>query len=299
VDFIYGYIGLAINNLVGFFLSTILCLYFRKSANILNTSLLILLIYTAVVYGFLYQERGEFDGFYWSILFPVISIFLLGNRLGTLLSSLFFIGIFLLLLNAESKLESIMNISIAYLSLVFLIRFYEKSRSSAIDLVNSVNIELYSSAITDPLTGLMNRRGLYDYIKNIDQNFSMALLDIDHFKKVNDTYGHDIGDTVLQEISKVLKGDREVDLAVRYGGEEFLLILRGENRDILRVCNRLRENIKSLKFMGDKKEIFRVTSSFGVAHSQKGVDDIEVLIAKADKALYRAKNSGRDRVVVS
>lgn len=155
-------------------------------------------------------------------------------------------------------------------------------------------------AQTDSLTGIPNRMKLdkalrenHRRAKNDKHVFGILLLDIDYFKQVNDSYGHQIGDQVLTEISALLSDRiRDFDIVGRWGGEEFLVICAGADNDILRdLAERLRESIENHVF----PESISLTTSIGVAAYEHG-DDIQYLLSRADKALYRAKSEGRNKV---
>jgi two-component system cell cycle response regulator len=157
-------------------------------------------------------------------------------------------------------------------------------------------------AITDALTGLYNRRRFHDVLsKEFERSrqygtpFSLVVLDIDHFKKVNDEYGHQTGDTVLREISNIIiKGIREIDTASRVGGEEFMIILPNTGRDNAIIgTERMRKAIERYLFPGMDRPI---TVSIGVAGlPDPGLASEDRLIRCADYALYRAKQNGRNR----
>jgi len=155
-------------------------------------------------------------------------------------------------------------------------------------------------SVTDKLTGLANRRKLETSLQSeilrarrYGKMFSVILLDVDHFKAVNDTYGHHIGDTVLIELSTLLtRNARETDIVGRWGGEEFLIICPETN---LTVVSTLAERYRSEIERHDFTQVGQVTSSFGVAAWQEGYD-VQNLVQHADEALYRAKESGRNRV---
>jgi diguanylate cyclase (GGDEF)-like protein len=162
-------------------------------------------------------------------------------------------------------------------------------------------------AITDPLTGLFNRRRLSDVLnrefalsQRYNNDLSCMMIDLDHFKVVNDRHGHDAGDQVLKEVAQVLAGNlREVDVPARHGGEEFALILpHTDKRTAQLVADRLARIIKKLKFHFGQHEV-RLTASFGIADtSDVPSGRAEDLLRAADHALLRAKREGRDRVVL-
>lgn len=169
------------------------------------------------------------------------------------------------------------------------------------------NSEVEILTESDPLTGLFNRRHLDRELHKAYQlmlrrgNDCMSLLfaDIDHFKKVNDTYGHQVGDRVLQSVAKVLQDTaRDTDAAARYGGEEFVIALQSTDEEGARIlAERVRENVSKLTFRVPEKGEFSVTVSLGCSTHRSGDEStMEFLTSEADKALYQAKNSGRNRV---
>ncbi|MDP9333138.1 MAG: diguanylate cyclase [Actinomycetota bacterium] len=158
--------------------------------------------------------------------------------------------------------------------------------------------ESQDQATTDPLTGLMNRRAIEGRLTRLLANrtpFALAMADLDHFKIVNDTSGHDAGDRALNQFSAVMKAAlRADDLIARWGGEEFVAVFVGATLDeATDVLNRVRSDLAAHL---DKAETPRFTSSFGLAHSSDhhGIDE---LVRAADVALYRAKENGRDQVM--
>jgi diguanylate cyclase (GGDEF)-like protein len=158
-------------------------------------------------------------------------------------------------------------------------------------------------AIRDGLTDLYNRRyvlELLDHEKNRSSRgggiFCLAILDIDHFKNVNDTYGHQVGDAVLQAVATTMKTTmRNTEYCARYGGEEFLIVLTqtGINGALIG-AERVRTNIEKIPFP-DIGSDFKITVSIGLSE-YKMREDVDDIIARADEALYRAKNGGRNRV---
>ena len=176
--------------------------------------------------------------------------------------------------------------------------------------LRQANEEIRILSITDPLCGCSNRGCLNTRLpqeisraKRYRRSLSVVMCDIDHFKKVNDTYGHQAGDLVLKEFSKRIKDSirDKVDLVARYGGEEFFVTLpETDLKAALNVAERLRHIIYEKKFDIKKKKI-KITASFGVAgfNSGNAGDEIsfDILIRHADKYLYQAKNEGRNKVV--
>ena len=161
---------------------------------------------------------------------------------------------------------------------------------------------LTDSTTKDGLTNLYVRdvldiflRKEIDNAKRQNSYVSFMLIDIDDFKKVNDTYGHQKGDEVLEKIGEILNNSsRKMDFAARYGGEELCLVLPNTKSDkAYEIATRIREKIKSFIF-----DDFFVTVSIGISQSDENINDEIKLIRKADKALYKAKENGKDQVVI-
>jgi diguanylate cyclase (GGDEF)-like protein len=164
---------------------------------------------------------------------------------------------------------------------------------------------LIEHAHVDPLTGLPNRRALMDRLQmewarrqRHGGELSFIMADIDCFKRFNDTYGHSIGDKVLQEVARTIARQcRESDLPARYGGEEFAIVIPNETiSGAIHVAERCRQAIEKVN-LSVASESLRPTASFGVADAA-GVSSGELLVDRADQALYAAKAAGRNRVAV-
>jgi diguanylate cyclase (GGDEF)-like protein len=176
------------------------------------------------------------------------------------------------------------------------------------DHLREQNKKLEELSNTDPLTQLANRRFLMqslekEFQRSLRNNLplSMIMADIDHFKRINDTCGHQQGDVVLKAIAETLTDQlREYDLAARFGGEEFALLLPGtELAQATSVAERLRKRVASLKFEGGLKQL-SVTISLGVVSGpREGIQGIDDMVRLSDDALYAAKREGRNRVVIA
>jgi diguanylate cyclase (GGDEF)-like protein len=169
------------------------------------------------------------------------------------------------------------------------------------------NKELHELSITDSLTGLYNRKHLMETLDNEvarskrhKHDFAVLVIDIDHFKEYNDTYGHLAGDEVLSRLASVFKKSvRSCDYVARYGGEEFILVLPEIGpEDGVKAAERIRKEVVKENFAGDGKPR-EVTVSVGVASYPKDGDDSQAIIRHADAALYKSKESGRNRVVLA
>ncbi|NMG75059.1 GGDEF domain-containing protein [Aromatoleum diolicum] len=165
--------------------------------------------------------------------------------------------------------------------------------------------DLRQLAQIDPLTGIGNRRYLVERAEHerlraerFGQPLALLMLDIDHFKKINDRHGHAAGDEAICTVARTcIEGVREIDIVGRYGGEEFVILLPGTTLEGGReLAERLRQRIAGIELTDSEGTSFGLTASVGLASFQKG-DQLEQMLASADAALYRAKSLGRNRVV--
>ena len=175
---------------------------------------------------------------------------------------------------------------------------------SAVKLKKAVfDDDLENMALTDGLTGLYNRRYFDIFYDNIfaqssryDIPLSLIMCDIDHFKKINDTYGHDKGDVILKEVANVLKANtRKSDIASRFGGEEFMLCLPSTHiTSAIDVARKIKQMILNIQ----AKDIKKVTISIGVTFYRKEFENSsKELLKRLDNLLYEAKNRGRNRII--
>jgi len=181
------------------------------------------------------------------------------------------------------------------------------SNNSLVQKLRQENETLRLHSRKDTLTGLCNRRGIDEYLNNYlalalrhKSELSLALIDIDNFKTINDIHGHLVGDETLKEFAKILKESvRTIDIAGRWGGEEFIIIMsESDAQKVMLFLERVRANIESLKTAAG----LSLTASFGVATldlaKYDSIKDLsEVLLSDADKALYKAKKTGKNKVI--
>jgi diguanylate cyclase (GGDEF)-like protein len=186
--------------------------------------------------------------------------------------------------------------------------FHYLAEQAAVSIENvGLHETVERQAVTDELTGLFNRRRFQEAMateversKRFGQPVGLVLLDLDDFKNVNDTHGHQQGDLVLREVARVLREtSREIDEPARYGGEELAVVLPGTDLEgAYNLAERVRAGIEELALpLLDGDGILRVTASFGVATLPGSADDMRDLVAAADEALYRAKRAGKNRTV--
>lgn len=189
---------------------------------------------------------------------------------------------------------------------VTFIKSYLKETTPVIE-VKLLMAALKESAFKDSLTGLYNRKFLEEHTKKLvpqvkreNSNIGILMLDMDHFKAVNDEYGHDIGDKVLKELAKILEDTvRESDIVIRYGGEEFIVLLVNVKSEeaALNVAQKIAQTVRENEinvYAGNK---LKKTVSIGLSMYPQDSTNFEAVIKNADIALYEAKNSGRDKVV--
>ena len=153
----------------------------------------------------------------------------------------------------------------------------------------------------DPLTNVLNRRSINSSLETLDaiqhKPYCIVLIDLDHFKQINDQYGHDKGDEALVRVGKILQAHvRETDIVGRFGGEEFILLLKNSQLEQAKhIAERCRKTIEQINMSSNENTLIHITASFGLAMSESDLGP-QQLISHADKALYRAKAKGRNRV---
>lgn len=205
----------------------------------------------------------------------------------------------------ETDFWRMISVSHAF-SCNMLLLLSDRMRSSDEIILKNIRLRkrFQRDAMVDVLTGLHNRRWLdmqlprliHRHIRS-EKPFCIILFDVDHFKKFNDKYGHDTGDDVLAQVARITTFSlRPTDLSARYGGEEFVVMLAGINIDLAWIVSeRLRKTIASERVVTDDgRELPPVTISLGIAESRKG-DSADSLLKRADIAMYKAKETGRNR----
>ena len=181
-----------------------------------------------------------------------------------------------------------------------------KERTQELEIAKS---KLAEMANKDPLTNLYNRRYFNDVADTLlsmahrqQQEFSIFMLDIDRFKLINDTYGHNAGDVVLKKLSNLLTTSiRQSDVAIRFGGEEFVVLLPNTNIDgAVLIAKKLKEAIENIEIKIPNIDIIKFTVSIGISQCDcsKNAEVIDDLVHKADEALYEAKRAGRNKIVI-
>lgn len=273
---------------------------------------LILVVSLAGLMLFLVASGGVANtGPLWIYVLPPVAMFFAGVVYGlitvivfmALCSYLLFAadGIFIV---AEYTTEFKLRLLYSFATVTFLSAFYEHSRQTSFNIVKDLSTKFEKQAQQDTLTLLPNRRGIQQFIefesaraRRQKAPLTLVLCDIDRFKSVNDTYGHDGGDIILKHVSALFKSSiRQQDGVARWGGEEFLFVLPDtDESNGMVLAEKVRHTLASAPIEIQQKSVV-VTASFGVAQLdfEQGLDKALTL---ADKALYKAKEKGRNKVL--
>lgn len=280
--------------------------YYLQSRNQFSTGFLIsFIVYTLTIF-LVYSGGSDNTALYWTMFLPLVIYSIMGVRWGSYYLIVSALSIAYLIYTPDLIIASYGSTEkkrflMSYMCVGLFSFVNEFFRTKQLFKNKSESQEHQLNANTDPLTGIANRRALDTF--NIPQMinnancFSVIIADVDKFKEVNDGYGHDIGDQALIHIVGVLKTQfRATDLLVRYGGEEFLICLPNAN---LHQAHKIAEQIKSALMNApmaiDASRSLLLTCSFGVAIVEN--NNFEAALKKADKRLYRAKQSGRNTVI--
>lgn len=250
----------------------------------------------------------ENTGLYWAYPFPIALFILFGYFRGLIINALLFSCIIFILFSPEYvpavyRKEEVSRFIITYLVNIILCLIAEYFRFQSYVELSNINIEKQQLANTDPLTKLTNRRFLHTVFKEIARQsphdyypLSAFQVDVDHFKLINDNYGHDVGDKMLKHISSCFKNcTREGDILCRTGGEEFLIIIpKSSPTDAQVIAEKIRSFIEHHPLNIEEK-LISITISIGLV-SVLTPDELEEQLVIADKLLYQAKNNGRNRI---
>ncbi len=266
--------------------------------------------------AYLYLNQNNDNGLVWLIFLPLFIIPLNGHKKGLIISLVFYAIAFSIayfgigvwddgLWNFHSYirfvLSSLVLVYMVYITELAIYRtniFLEEKEKA-----NKLYMEqLKDNAQKDYLTNVFNRRRVHELLvselqtsKRYNIPFCVAIVDIDFFKHINDKYGHNIGDEVLVNFSQIFtKLLRETDIFGRWGGEEFVIVFTHTHlHNAAHKCEQLREMVEKFEF----DNVEKITCSIGLAECTQQIPSVEVLVENADKALYKAKESGRNKVV--
>ncbi|WP_341502014.1 GGDEF domain-containing protein [Gallaecimonas sp. GXIMD4217] len=304
-NFRAGHVTYAMMEFVLVLFSSGLLLSLRRIQNLDMWSFLFLASFSLVVcVGVLYAPFRS-GLFMWLYVFPVMSYLLLGRRMGLALTALYLLagmGILVYRLYQQDpalKASALANFSLSLSVLWAMAHVYESRREQMVR-------ELGLLAARDPLTGLNNRLHLDDIFAGMaararpEQPLSLLLVDVDHFKGINDRHGHQVGDQLLAALGEVIgRSVRQGDHAFRLGGEEFCILLADTDRHrASAIAERLRSQVAQQQLVATQEQL-RVTVSIGVAEYPAQGDSFLDLYGQADASLYAAKDLGRNRVSVA
>ena len=276
----------------------------RKTPHLLRWTFVYLVLFNTTMMLIIATPQAAPSVFAWVLLIPILSHMLLGRALGGGVTVVFMVTAFLIYytrFGEDASLGSsraLLNVAGAALCIFGFSFVYETSRSRAVSALKRL-------AHTDPLTGLGNRACLEVRFAEEKARYerhgacpAILLLDIDFFKKINDTYGHEAGDNGLRAMSDLLNANiRQNDDVFRYGGEEFCVLLSNASAQEARAAaEKLRRIIEASSFDAAGKAL-SFTASTGVATCPEDGSDLQKLLGAADKRLYAAKVAGRNRVV--
>lgn len=282
--------------------------WFRHSANIRLASQLLSVLITFMVSLFIYMSGGYANSIFWAAIVPPITFFLMGRLWGTLLTGCAFSVCIYTLYHQigvpfpkTPGMGSLLNVVESSLIIILLFRFYEGTRSQAYKQLQQHNKLVSHLAETDHLTGLYNREKFDQELDqrcqthNAQDATSLLLVDVDHFKKINDSYGHLRGDEVLKALANKLTSlVRTSDIVARWGGEEFAILLPNTDEGLaLTLAERLRSEVSASDTAG-----LQISISIGLVTSSEVTQSAQ-LLQQADNALYRAKANGRNCVNVA
>ncbi len=293
---------LAIIEYIASVISFVSFYYFDKYVNDNNISklsfvfsnlVLLLLVYIATV------NNVSITTYLWLSIIPFAAYLLNSVMWGFLLTFTYLtITSITLFLNFQDYLDYL-SVDAAFNLVGSVITLWVLTHSYAISNINAKN-RLIAIATKDSLTGLNNRHAFYDFFNlNKNKEKSLMIIDLDFFKKINDKYGHDGGDYILQTVAQIFNQQVKNDKCVfRLGGEEFAILLPDiELAKAVKIAHKINQAVKEYEFIYHNQYI-QVTASIGVAYSDSSDDDLNILMRRADTCLYQAKNNGRDCVII-
>ena len=286
--------------------------YFYYTGRLTSVALLVLSIICVLCLSLVYTGGKDNTALYWLMFYPIVAFSTLGLRAGFFVSSLLLLFTSFFLFGPDVGQVSYGNTEKVRFSasfiLVYLFTFIgEYFRNKSHLEIARMTLLQKQDAHTDQLTGLANRRFVSSYFLPLAKSrpeqylpFTVLLIDLDHFKSINDNFGHDFGDQVLIEFSNLLEQQlRSSDIKVRYGGEEFMVILPKTQLSVaISVAQKFREFIAAQTITFTDQQTISLTCSIGIAEVSK-IDVFNQSVREADQYLYQAKREGRNKVVSS
>jgi len=279
-------------------------IYLKLTNNVIVSAYIVLYFLFSLMFYLIYAGGVSGTGPLWTFTLPPVVLFIHGLKKGLielLLFLLITIGMFFIkdgmFLDTSYTYEFKIRLVLILFVVIMLSSLYQYTREISMKRMQKMQQDLEFFLRRDPLTGLYNRRGYNHNIPNIEKSSYGAILmcDIDHFKKVNDSYGHDAGDYVLQSISKMIRENiRMQDLTVRWGGEEFFIFLSEVTlSEAYLISEKLRKKIEHTSIPYNN-QLIDVTMSIGISVVEKNIP-LNEAIKNADSAMYLSKTRGRNQ----
>ncbi len=288
------------------FLSLMLVLFLRRSKNNYKTTANLLLVFSLITFtsALIFVPQDEFR-MIWFYLLVFVAYMLNGTSSGILftiasIAVILTVNMFLELhLSQTAIMSSVLGLIIGSL----LSRIYTNKITDYENSLQEKNAALGILASTDDLTGIMNRRifkkvseRYFETVQRDNSDLTLLLLDLDHFKKVNDTYGHQVGDQLLIRFVEVIGPIlRKSDILARVGGEEFaILLFKTDAEGAFTLAEKIRKEVESMTINCQGQDIY-ITTSIGIAQNKESDKAFNEIYSRSDKALYKAKEQGRNR----
>ncbi|WP_166425727.1 GGDEF domain-containing protein [Paraglaciecola sp. 20A4] len=278
---------------------------YNYSANLITSAVMLLMVYLVITGGV--KNTGPL----WIFIVPSVSLFFGGLKRGLIQLGIFTVVIILLFFYPKDTLLAVTysyefksRLIFSFVTVAVLFVFYEYSRQRSFKTLQQLSQRFEKQARLDLLSGLQNRRGMlekleYEHQRTLrhSKNLTLMMCDIDHFKRVNDRYGHDIGDNVIKAVGQLFSlGVRKQDTVARWGGEEFLFLLPETTQDQAFVlAEKLRTKVAKQEYLAGSSSL-SVTVSIGI-YQMHPQDNLDHAISRADTNLYRAKTHGRNCTV--
>lgn len=280
--------------------------FVRKTKRLRHWALAVLLPWIVSVWVVVALPAAASSVFIWALVLPILMMFLLGRRMGLILSAVSLLGALAIALDRfglpqnPDQLAYTANLVIAAVAILVLSYVYERAREKA-------ESALHHLAVTDTLTGLPNRTLLYDNFARTKAlalrqktPLSLMLMDLDHFKQINDRHGHDAGDHVLREAADLLRRRlRKSDQVYRMGGEEFLILMPDTSLEqATRLAEHLRGRFEAME-ISFHDHCIPLTTSIGITEMSGPQEGFDALLRRADQNMYWCKENGRNRIRAS
>ncbi|WP_254907762.1 GGDEF domain-containing protein [Pseudoalteromonas shioyasakiensis] len=292
-------------------ITIVLCmLYYFRTGALVSVSCIILSIILLLCVALVYTGGKENTALYWLMFYPIVAYVTLGLKVGSVLVGIMYASAVALLFSPNfgqahyGQVETSRFLA-SFTMVILFSGISEYFRQKSHQKIADITLIEKRDALTDPLTGLANRRYIYEHIQpRLEAEaanylpMSVLLIDLDNFKSLNDTYGHDFGDQALIAFTSMLHDKlRGTDIKARYGGEEFIILLPKAGLSIAHaVAEKLRSYVAEKQIPYDVGQSVTITCSIGIASLERG-SQFSKAIKQADDNLYKAKAKGRNVVV--